>query len=710
MANIDTLQSEFLRAHKAGNKAKAQRLAFVLKRALNAQGFTPEVRAQMARDTEALNRKTEAAVTESANPALAKLATTLQGVPFVGEGTDEGIGKAVGWLGGDADAATEKVRLSREGLADRAPGQALGLQLAGGVGAAVPMALAAAPYVAAAAPSGAMGQVAAGGLGGLTGGAIEGASSGYLAGTDPASRAEEAGNRAAFGGAMGLGLGAAAPVVGRAIGAGVGKASQYVQDRMATAAGMSPNASRVIDTYLRDTNIPDAIASARKAGGEAMLADSGYSARKLTDAAMQQGGVGGSARNAIESRAARSSQKLTDALDQHLGKPGVSTSTDLVPYGETRSPLRLLYERAYSQPIDYASDAGMKIERLVKDHVPASAIEKANRMIRADPDYAGVPQIMAKIADDGKVTFEELPNVTQLDLITRALNDVAEAGDGAGKMGGMTNEGRIYGNLARRIRDQMKIAVPDYKAALDAAGTEIGKLKARDLGQELLSSKVWMSDAQDALRGMPQAEVNKVKEGMRAYIDEMMARTQRAMTDPNMDAREAAAGLKMLSSRAAKEKMRLVLGDETANRLQGLIDEAATGVDLRASLAANSQTFARQEASRVVQDMTKGGPVDAALRMEPVEAVKGVGQVFTGKTADAEMQAQQKIWRDVLNELVATRGASGVEDALNAIAAMRNRQLIDNSTAEMLARDLVSSAAASGYQSEMRLQAPQGPR
>ncbi len=41
-------------------------------------------------------------------------------------------------------------------------------------------------------------------------------------------------------------------------------------------------------------------------------------------------------------------------------------------------------------------------------------------------------QILARVGDDGAVTFERLPDVRQIDYITRALRQAAESGEGQG--------------------------------------------------------------------------------------------------------------------------------------------------------------------------------------------------------------------------------------------------------------------------------------
>jgi len=143
------------------------------------------------------------------------------------------------------------------------------------------------------------------------------------------------------------------------------------------------------------------------------------------------------------------------------------------------------YEAAYSKPIDYASEQGQNIENLINNQVPAAAVKDANDLMRLE----GVPQskqIMAKIADDGTVSYESKPDVMQVDYITRALNDIAKKQENAGAMGGITQKGAAYQSLAKDLRDNLRGAVPEYGAAVDGAGRYIRQNNAFDAGQDFV--------------------------------------------------------------------------------------------------------------------------------------------------------------------------------------------------------------------------------
>src|SRR5690606_3299091 len=83
------------------------------------------------------------------------------------------------------------------------------------------------------------------------------------------------------------------------------------------------------------------------------------------------------------------------------------------------------YTAAYSKPINYADTSGQRIEGVLKK-VPNSILRRA--VDEANDEMVSLgqrnQQIMAQIADDGTVTFREMPNVQQLDEIKKALQRI----------------------------------------------------------------------------------------------------------------------------------------------------------------------------------------------------------------------------------------------------------------------------------------------
>lgn len=504
-------------------------------------------------------------------------------------------------------------------------------------------------------------------LAGVADGGILGGLYGFGSGEDMEDRVS--------GAALGAGIGG---VVGGALplaGAGIGRAYEATRNAMranpiARQAGTTPEALRTLGGIIdADGSLSSqGGANMARAGQEAMLADAGPTARRALDTAIQRSGPGGRvARRAIDERVARDAAALTGALDDTLGRPGESMSRELVVYGDRTNPLNLLYKRAYETPIDYAKPAAREIEQMVKTRVPPEAIRAANNLMRTE----GVEsrQILANIADDGSIVFERLPDVRQLDYITRGLNQVAQQADGQGALGGTTPIGRAYGNLSRDIRSRMKDLVPEYKAALDRAGTEIGKVRAQEFGGKLLSPSTSRDQVREFVTDLPQAEKQKLVQGVRQQIDDAMARVTRTVADGDVPAREAVQALKNLSSRANREKLTLAIGEEPAKRLFREIDRAAQSFDLRSAVADNSATYARQAMQDRIRDLSgQGGIYSTAAQGEPLNATRRIVQLLTGETPARIAAREDALYAEMARLLTMQGGPSrNVYNAINQI-------------------------------------------
>lgn len=492
------------------------------------------------------------------------------------------------------------------------------------------------------------------------------------------------------GATLGAFAGGAFPLLSQGVASGY-RAIQNARagNEIAKKVGVSPEVMRMMGNALDadGTLGPQGVANMNRAGSEAMLADAGPNAKAILDTAIQRGGPGGvQARDAIAARAGRGARDLTVALDKTLGKPsGVTASQTAIRQGSSGAR-RAAYDAAYAQPINYADPRGMALEELVKSRVPASAIRDANALMRLEGNSS--KQILANIADDGAVTFQTMPDVRQLDYIKRALDHAAQSGDGAGALGGQTPLGRAYQGLAREIRDTVSDLVPEYGAALKAAADPIQRSKAVELGSKLLSPSMTRDGAAEAIRGMTGAERNALAQGVRSNIDDMMARVTRTVQDGDVTAREAVKALKDLSSRANREKLALAIGRQKADSLFKEIDRVATSFDLRASVAENSKTFARQATDRRVREITQPGPVGKLMQGEPINAVKRIVQLLTGKTPEKVAANENKIYSDIARLMTEpAQNAQPLFQGLQAIgAADAKNQAAANNIARLLTR------------------------
>lgn len=644
--------------------------------------------------TAEMNRMAEQAMAQTVvdeHPVGARAAKFVQGIPFAGQYVDEGFGALADAVPGGltGEEVRGRVRGLQSAMDTARHLESAAWQVGGGIAGGVAALPAAMPAAGAIGTMSLPAQVAAGAAVAGGTGAVEGAVSGYGAGTE-GNRGQSAAEGAAWGGGTGAVLGGAAPVAA----AGIRKLVTYVKGTdvgaIAATFGLTKPAARAMKEALASEDVPAAVARLQRAGPDAMLAEGGPSLQAMADAVATSGGEATRVmREAVDQRVAQGAADVHAAIGDAF-KPG----TAVIP---AKPRLGTLYDTAYSKPIDYASDEGRTIEGLMK-FVPQDVRARARKLIDMDPNIPAAikQQYLVSIAEDGSLVAGKLPSVLEVDYVTRALNDVAQAGDGKGALGRGTNEGRIYGNLSRELRTATKAAVPEYWTALEAAGTEIGIQKAREVGATFLQQATTRRDVAEAMAGMPQAEVLAVKAAVREHIDDTIANVRRTMSRPGTDAGEAVKALKDLSSRAAQTKLGYILGDKEAAKLADRLDEASTAFEIGAALQQNSKTAVRQSVQGSIEQSTAPGAVGKLLAGEPVQASKRLAQMFTGKTPEAQAAAQASIYAELARALTQTRGARA-EMALSGLNRVLAGQLLTEAQAARLARDVTGALAVSGY-------------
>jgi hypothetical protein len=524
-------------------------------------------------------------------------------------------------------------------------------------------------------------------------GAGEGFALGSLYGLGSGQDGERA-QSALINGSIGGVAGGAFPLISQGLPAAIRNfRDRSAQNEVARQAGVSPEVARQLANTLDADGTLGTVGRSNMAaaGNEAMLADAGPNARAILDTSIQRGGPGAVlARNRIDERVARDAAALNTALDNSLGAPeGVTAARTAIREGSagTRGAS---YNQAYETPIDYASDLGQNLEAMVRNRVPGSVVSQANRLMQLEGNQS--QQILARIGDDGSVVFERLPDVRQLDYITRALNQAAESGEGAGALGGQTTLGRAYQGLARDIRGTLRQAVPEYGAALEAAADPIRRSQAVDLGSRLLSPGLRRDQLAEAVDGYSAAERDALAQGVRSYIDDTIANVTRTVQDGNTDAREAYRAIRDLSSRANREKLITALGQQRAEPLFEEVDRVAQSFNLRGSVAENSKTFARQATNQMVEGMTAPGAVGTLAQGKPLNAVQRIAQALTGQTEDAIRGRQDAIYSEISDFL--TRPASQAIPAFQAMQNYQGQTLANQVRAQALAQMLSGARPA----------------
>lgn len=626
------------------------------------------------------------------NPVAARASQFVKGAPFAGSYVDEALALVMG------EDTAAGVRAMQGAMERQRPRETLGLNLAGGL-TGTAAAIGAAPRALTGVGSAIVGGgsrlgrvVRAAGAGAALGG-IEGGIFGAGEGTTPEERMQGAQTGAGFGAGFGGLLGFAGPIVGDAIENIANTFKRTGAKKIAKDLGISSDAAKVIKaTFDEGGDIDAALTALTRAGDEGMLADAGQAAQALLDASAASGGrAAETTTTAINNRMARTSADVTGTMDDVLGEAPLGPRTAVRKIAERTSDQRAdLYGRAYSSPINYETGApGEKVLSVI-DRVPPRVLSEAIAEANEDMAARGLTnqQIMASIADDGRVTFQEMPNVQQLDELKKGLQAIAY--DNTDDFGRLNQRGRRYQQLASEIRDAVSEAAPVYGDAVALGGDKLAEERAFKLGRNLLRSQTEIEDVVSELGDNPSiAQIDAAKMGLRNYIDKTLGDVRAIASDPGADALEARQVIKAvtdLSSDNARQKVRQLLGAE-ADTLLSKIDEAAQSSIVRAALAQNTKTAVRQAQQGAIDEITSPGVVGTLGRGEPINTSRQLVKAVTGMTDEFNAKQRQKVYQDIARALTEKQGVEA-QRALNALQAAIGQEQISEEASEQLAQML----------------------
>lgn len=515
----------------------------------------------------------------------------------------------------------------------------------------------------------------------------------------------ERGAGALVGGTVGGVTGAAAPYVVNA-GTGIysGVRNALARNSVAADLGIDPAAAALLrEITTGDQSLgPQGAAAMGAAGNEAMLLDAGPNAQQAADYLMRRPGqAAGIVSEALEARAGRDAGELQNALNLYLGDPqGLATMRRNI--ATASAPERqAAYQAAYDAPIDYASERGRALQDIITNRVDQADINAANALMRAE-GVGPSQQILAQIADDGTVTYQRLPNIQQIDYITRALNDRAASNAGLGAMGGQTNQGRIYGGLSSDLRGAARDAVPEYATALETAADPIRRSQATQTGYDLLNSNLPRDEAAMTIQNMTGPEREAVALGIRSRIDENLANVSRAVTTGREDeVNQALRAMRDLTKPANRTKVALAIGEADADLLFEEVDRIFISLQREALRQTGSQTAGRQFMDSLFQPhLNPTGAWDAAMQGKPLNAGQRIIQALSGATPEGYAARADQIGQDVARALV----SQGPELAANQAGIQRlNASMTSNDElSRAIAARLVPLGAPASYQASMR--------
>lgn len=456
---------------------------------------------------------------------------------------------------------------------------------------------------------------------------------------------------ALIGGGLGAVGGAAIPTLA----AGASTALQLGADHAAQAAvargaGVDPSVAQLLTRTLSadGTLGPQGLANMQAAGGEAMIADAGPNARGLLDTSIQRGGPGAvTAINRVDQRVGRDTAAVATALDSSLGAPEGVNAAQANIRNAARAGVNDAYDGpngAFAQPIDYASEPGRRLEGII-NRIPPRIANRAIASANERLTYNQTPnqQIRANIADDGTVTYHEMPNVRQADAIRRALNEIRD--DGTDPVTNkMNSDAQFASQMSGDLRDALRDAVPQYATALRTAADPLGRQSAVAFGARMLSPSVTRDQVATETARYTAPEQDALAQGVRSRIDDLMANVTRTVRDGGTDAREAYKAIRDLSSRANREKLTLAIGQQRAQPLFDELDRAGQSFALRGRLADNSLTFARGAAKEMVDQQTAPNALQVLGQGKIADAPKQALSYLTGQSPAAILARQDAIY------------------------------------------------------------------
>lgn len=116
------------------------------------------------------------------------------------------------------------------------------------------------------------------------------------------------------------------------------------------------------------------------------------------------------------------------------------------------------------------------------------------------------------------------------------------------------------------------------------------------------------------------------------------------------------------------------------------LDRAATSFDLRAAVADNSKTFARQATDRRIGEITKPGAVGTLAQGKPINAGQRVVQALTGQTPERLAKRQDAIYSELARVL--TMPAGQAQTAMQAIGRLGTQDQSTRLMSDRIARAL----------------------
>lgn len=444
-------------------------------------------------------------------------------------------------------------------------------------------------------------------MAGLSGAAIGAGDSAVRSGGDV--------NQTISGATTGGLFGAAAPSVGRAIGAGANKLID-------TLSRTSPEARSIGNALTAAGMTPqEAQAALARLGPEATLADVNPALTARAGALAAKGGAPTSIlKTAMAERAAGANSRVAQAIDEALGpKPDLTAALD-ASLEKSRAAASPLYEAAKSSgakldviPVLASIDA--KIPSAVGGEL--AMLEKARGfLVRGKAGDAAIPK------DDAQSLLK----------VRQAIDDMMQRPppDSSAGRNAMRAIGDVRAELDRVLKSDPNIAKADAIYAGDA--------KLRDAmmaGTEIFKRNVRVEDFKAALKAMQPGEVDAMRQGARVAIGDALEQAQRGEL----------AGAQQMFGKGAANRAKLENLFPGAGKVFDMLHAEGTMRATERHVAGGSQT-AERLAIQQEYAIKGASPIDAGAALIGESFAHGAGaplaiaKAAAGKIRDEIAQAR----------------------------------------------------------------------
>lgn len=432
-------------------------------------------------------------------------------------------------------------------------------------------------------------------------GAVTGALTGTIAGAGSAQPDDRAAGALA-GGALGTGVGAAAPVVIR----GTGAAGRWARDRLfPTEETVTTRATEKVNRAMREAGITPLeaemkIAADRARGIPSTLANVDPALVDLAETVAQRSGPSAREIESTLGRQAAGARERAYMQTRRALQPGDYYDDLAKLQQEMRTKAEPYYNAAYARGEVTDPDV-LKFLELPQFQ---QGIKRAEKLLKSEGRDL---EFYRKVKDPvtGEETKQFIPTVESLDQVKRGLDALIEKQTDP-VTGKMTELGAVYVRKKNEFLNALDSAVPEY-----------GQARAIYRGDAELADA--MRDGMNKFNRMDHEEVIKTISGM---------------SDAEKNAFKTGVvrdiyGKIMNSSGNINAAQRIIGSPETAAKLQPLFDSPAQFELFKAALERESQLF--QQSNRILGGAATGRRIQARERFEEGPGVgQMVGDAITG--------------------------------------------------------------------------------